>query len=238
MRRPGGVGSLGRHVRAPGPERDYFNAWTSKHLPGLNIDSLPSMSVMGSESARFGFASPRPTIDGDLDGGGGGAAAAMIVESPFEDGRDADAATTMGRSGGGMGLEMAAAAVETWLRGAFERAKQAGAPRTTTTTPIMMSPRGRRAGAGDVDADMAAGDLIELADASSDDGRQQQQQQQQQQHTTSVWDTGGLLRSLSPLGFGSGSGSGAGSGRSAAGMTAGLRGRGRTDMFGGNKKAD
>ncbi|EAQ88083.1 hypothetical protein CHGG_04702 [Chaetomium globosum CBS 148.51] len=82
MRRPGGVGSLGRNVRAPGPERDYFNTWTNKHLPGLNIDSLPSMSVMGSEMARFGFlrAADNPSV--------------AIAESPIEDGRDATSHTT------------------------------------------------------------------------------------------------------------------------------------------------
>ncbi|KAJ4300352.1 hypothetical protein N0V88_003025 [Collariella sp. IMI 366227] len=109
MRRPGGVGSLNKNVRAPGPDKDYFNTWTSKHLPGLNIDSLPSMSVMGSESARFGFA--RRGADDD----GGGAASVAIVESPFEDGRDAASASNRQ----GTGLDKAAAAVETWLRGAF-----------------------------------------------------------------------------------------------------------------------
>lgn len=100
MRRPGGVGSL-RNVRAPGPEKDYFNTWTNKHLPGLNIDSLPSMAVLGAETARLGFqgAEEHPTI----------------VESPFEDG--GDASTINGQ--GSTGLDKAAAAVENWLRGAF-----------------------------------------------------------------------------------------------------------------------
>ena len=217
MRRPGGVGSLGRHVRAPGPERDYFNTWTNKHLPGLNIDSLPSMSVMGSEIARFGFGSSKANMD-SYD-------SSAIVESPFEDGRDADAATT-GRSGGvggGTGLDKAAAAVEGWLRGAFERARQPG-----LRTPVL----GPRAGGGrgGVGEDVAAGDLIELADAGSEDGRQQNQHQQNE---GSVWDTGGLLGSLGSSAFGSG----AGSGRSATG-TEGVRGRGRADVVAGNKKAD
>ncbi|UKZ73479.1 hypothetical protein TrVFT333_001126 [Trichoderma virens FT-333] len=55
MRRSGGVGSLSRNIRAPGPDKDYLNSWAKKHFPGLNIDDLPSMSVMGSEMARFGF---------------------------------------------------------------------------------------------------------------------------------------------------------------------------------------
>lgn len=100
MRRPGGVGSL-RNVRAPGPEKDYFNTWTNKHLPGLNIDSLPSMAVLGAETARLGFhgAEEHPTI----------------VESPFEDGGDASRLNGQGSTG----LDKAAAAVENWLRGAF-----------------------------------------------------------------------------------------------------------------------
>lgn len=100
MRRPGGVGSL-RNVRVPGPEKDYFNTWTNKHLPGLNIDSLPSMAVLGAETARLGFhgAEEHPTI----------------VESPFEDGGDASRLNGQGSTG----LDKAAAAVENWLRGAF-----------------------------------------------------------------------------------------------------------------------
>ncbi|AEO55295.1 hypothetical protein MYCTH_2051835 [Thermothelomyces thermophilus ATCC 42464] len=151
MRRPGGVGSLGRNVRAPGPAKDYLNSWTSKHLPGLNIDSLPSMSVMGSEMARFGFG--RPADDASPAG-------VAIVESPFEDGRDAAAAAASATGGQqGTGLDKAAAAVETWLRGAFERARQG------PLTPVLGPSRGRTAAAG--------GDLIELADTGTEDGRQQ-----------------------------------------------------------------
>ncbi|PSS05294.1 Arv1-like family-domain-containing protein [Coniella lustricola] len=132
MKRPGGVGTLGRNVRAPGPERDYFNTWTKKHIPGLNIDSLPSMAIMGSESARFGI-----TTDEN----------AAIVESPFEDGRDLSS-----QSKQGSGLDKAAAAIETWLRGAWAK---------RPNTPILgpSRPRGRD------------GDLIELEDTNSDDGR-------------------------------------------------------------------
>ncbi|KAK7441624.1 hypothetical protein CaCOL14_007881 [Colletotrichum acutatum] len=107
MRRPGGVGSLGRSVRAPGPEKDYLNSWAKKHLPGIAIDeSLPSISVMGSETANFGF---RP---GSSSG---------IVESPFDEGQDLSATSRQGS-----GLDRAAASVETWLRGAF--AKSPGTP--------------------------------------------------------------------------------------------------------------
>ncbi|KAK5998182.1 hypothetical protein PT974_00554 [Cladobotryum mycophilum] len=136
MRRPGGVGSMGRNVRAPGPDRDYLNTWTKKHLPGLNIDELPSMSVMGSETARLGFTH-------DSSG---------IVESPFEDGRDAVPDTRQGN-----GLDKAAAAVENWLRGALSK---------NPTTPLIGSIRGRPVGQGG-----AGGDLIELSNTPGDDGR-------------------------------------------------------------------
>ena len=141
MRRPGGVGSLDRHVRAPGPERDYLNSWTKKHIPYLAIDSLPSMSVMGSEVARLGFGKA-------ADGGG-----ATIVESPFEGDRDAASATTGDAQG--TGLDKAAAAIETWLRGAFTKKPGLGTP--------VMGPRGRGI--------ETEGDLIELEDTNSEDGR-------------------------------------------------------------------
>ena len=114
MRGPGGVGSLSRHVRVPGPERDYLNAWAKKHLPGLNIESLPSMSVMGSETAHFGF----------------DAGAASLVESPFAEGHDA---ASMSRQGSG--LDKAAATLETWLRGAWAR---------RPSTPILGAKTGRQ----------------------------------------------------------------------------------------------
>lgn len=134
MRRPGGVGSMGRNIRAPGPDTDSLNTWANKHFPGLNIDQLPSMSIMGSEIAQFGF-----------KGGN-----ASIVESSFEDGRrDATALNNHGT-----GLDRAAAAVETWLRGALAK---------RPVTPLLR-PRSKSAVNGDTD-------LIELADTGSDDGR-------------------------------------------------------------------
>ncbi|KAI1116834.1 hypothetical protein F5Y14DRAFT_405397 [Nemania sp. NC0429] len=136
MRKPGGVGSMGKSVKAPGPPTDSFNTWVNKRLPGFNIDSLPSMSVMGSETAHFGFSKTAK----DSSSG--------IVESPFEEGTDAVAT-----SRSGLGLEQAAASVETWLRGAW--AKRPG-------TPKLGSLRGKP-----VD-DL---DLIELTDTPSDDGR-------------------------------------------------------------------
>lgn len=133
MRRPGGVGSLGKNVRAPGPEKDYFNSWAKKHIPSLNIDSFPSMSVMGSDIARFAI---------------NGGEQPSIVESPFEEGRDLSAPSRQG-----LGIDKAAAAVETWLRGAF--AKRPGTP--------ILGPRGQPV--------QREGDLIELTDTNSDDGR-------------------------------------------------------------------
>ncbi|KAJ3477947.1 hypothetical protein NLG97_g8704 [Lecanicillium saksenae] len=134
MRRPGGVGTMGRNIRAPGPDKDSLNAWANKHFPGLNIDQLPSMSVMGSEIAQFGF-----------KGGNG-----TIAESAFREGhQDAKALNNQGT-----GLDRAAAAVETWLRGALAK---------RPVTPLM---RPRSKGAANMD-----NDLIELTDTGSDDGR-------------------------------------------------------------------
>lgn len=125
MKRPGGVGTLSKSVRAPGPEKDYFNSWTKKHLPGLNIDTLPSMAIMGSESARFGFNNDE---------------AAAIVESPYAEGRDV---TSTSRQGSG--LDKAAATIETWLRGAWAK---------RPNTPILGPHRGPRGGDGDGDGDL------------------------------------------------------------------------------------
>lgn len=151
MRRPGGVGSL--HSKVRGPEKDYFNSWTKKHIPGLNIGNLPSMSVMGSESAKFGF---DEAMNSDTPG------AARIVESPFEDGREVES-VSRSINPSGMGLDKAAASVETWLRGAFAKIPPG--------TPVL-GPRGRvhggHQGQGSRQVD---GDLIELTDTNSDDGR-------------------------------------------------------------------
>lgn len=98
MRRPGGVGPINTHE--PGPEGDYLNSWATKHLPSLNIGGLPSMSVMGSETASFGFAPE----------------SSRIVESPFAEGHDTTSFARQGSS-----LDRAAAAVESWLRVALTR---------------------------------------------------------------------------------------------------------------------
>ncbi|KAL1902635.1 hypothetical protein Sste5346_001077 [Sporothrix stenoceras] len=144
MRRPGGVGSMSKSVRAPGPARDSLNKWTTKHLPGLNIETLPSMSVMGSETAHFGF--------GDEQQRPG------IVESSFEDGRDASTATQKDN-----GLDKAAASIETWLRGAF--AKRPGTPGSAAGTPSTSF-----AGRIGRQLEETLGDLIELEDGPREDG--------------------------------------------------------------------
>lgn len=205
MRRPGGVGSL--HGRVRGPERDYFNSWTRKHLPGLNIESLPSMSVMGSESARFGF------DDGGDDAPG-------IVESPFEgDGLDGGGGNvSVSRSGGGggvsgNGLDKAAAAVETWLRGAFAKMPAPGTP--------VLGPRGTHHQGAHQGSRQVEGDLIELTDTNSDDGR--------------PVGGGGALGDLMDAGLLS-SGVVGSSGRSEGDGGGGVRGRGVSS--GKGKKAD
>ena len=135
MRRPGGVGSLNQKVRTPGPDKDPLNTWAKKHFPSLILDNLPSMSVLGAETAHFGF-------PGDIG---------VIAESaPAETGRDAAALARQGT-----GFDRAAAAVETWLRGAF--AKRPGTP--------MMGGQGQWGGDEDVS------DLIELTDTQSEDDR-------------------------------------------------------------------
>ncbi len=157
MRRPGGVGTMGKSVHSPGPAKDYFNSWVNKRLPGFNIDSLPSMSVMGSESAHFGFRK-------DESSG--------IVESSFEEGRDAaaTAANTRGGGGGGggtgtgtgNGLELAAASLETWLRGAW--AKRPATPRMGGSNHHHQRLRAT------TQPEEEISDLIELADTNSEDG--------------------------------------------------------------------
>lgn len=207
MLRPGGVGSLhGKNARAPGPERDYFNSWAKKHLPSLNIEALPSMSVMGAESARFAIG--EAGTPGRTSG---------IVESPFEEGRDVESLAKGGTQGSG--LDKAAAAVETWLRGAFAKIPPG--------TPVL-GPRGRGhginhgQGAGHRELE---GDLIELADTNSDDGR------------GGLGGVGGSLGDLLDSSLLSSSVFGSSS-RSEGDGSAGLRGRGAASGGAKGKKAD
>ncbi|RFN54150.1 hypothetical protein FIE12Z_1639 [Fusarium flagelliforme] len=134
MRRPGGVGSMGMGTRAPGPDKDYLNTWTKKHLPGLTLEGIPSMSIMGSETAHFGFKSGESS---------------SIVENPTGEGQDSTSTQQ------GNGLDKAAAAVETWLRGALARKPSSQLER------IRGMPEGRPE---------RNGDLIELTDTGSEDG--------------------------------------------------------------------
>ncbi len=98
MRGPGGVGTFGKNVRKPGPGQDGLNSWARKHIPGLAIDSLPSSSILGAETAHFGFSDEL----------------ASIAEGPFN-GSSSTGATTPG-GGQGRGIENAAAAIEGWMR--------------------------------------------------------------------------------------------------------------------------
>lgn len=100
MRGPGGVGTLGPKIRKPGPANDGLNSWARKHVPGLAIDGLHSTSVLGAESAHFGF------TDRERDELG------TIAETPSGLG----AVTPVGSAGTGLGLENAAAAIEGWVR--------------------------------------------------------------------------------------------------------------------------
>ncbi|KAG0649137.1 Uncharacterized protein D0Z07_4234 [Hyphodiscus hymeniophilus] len=98
MRGPGGVGTMGKNVRKPGPAQDGFNSWAKKHIPGLAIDSLPSAAILGGESAHFGFNEDMRNIaEGSFAGGNG-------------------TTTPTGGSNSGLGLENAAAAIEGWMR--------------------------------------------------------------------------------------------------------------------------
>ncbi|SPO05061.1 uncharacterized protein DNG_07746 [Cephalotrichum gorgonifer] len=127
MRQPGGVGSMNWSARAPGPEKDPLNSWAKKHFPALIVDSSPSTSATGVETAQLGFP---PEIG-------------LSAEAPFREAADL--------SRQGTGLDRAAAAVETWLRGAL--AKRPGTP--------------SRGGEWRGEHDM---DLIELADTVREDG--------------------------------------------------------------------
>jgi LysM repeat protein len=102
MRRPGGVGTLSRDVRTPGPDTDYLNTWAHKHLPALSLDTHSS----ASESVVKGKDRLHPHSTTHL--------------LPNATGPN-DHVTSI------VGLERAATAVETWIRGAFTNLR-VGAP--------------------------------------------------------------------------------------------------------------
>ncbi|KAG4415366.1 hypothetical protein IFR04_011515 [Cadophora malorum] len=97
MRGPGGVGTFGKNVRRPGPGNDGLNTWARKHIPGLTMDSLPSRSILGGETAHFGFSD-------DLG---------SIAEGSYN---NPDSGSATPSAGQGLGLENAAAAIEGWVR--------------------------------------------------------------------------------------------------------------------------
>ena len=98
MRGPGGVGTFSKNVRKPGPAQDGLNSWAKKHIPGLAIDSLPSVSLVGGESAHI-------SITDEVGG---------IDEGAMRQLRSGTA--TPSGAGQGLGLENAAAAIEGWVR--------------------------------------------------------------------------------------------------------------------------
>jgi hypothetical protein len=107
MRGPGGVGTFSKNVRKPGPAQDGLNSWTRKHMPGLAIDSLPSVSLIGGESAHISITDEVGSIE----------------EGPMRPLRSGTA--TPSGAGQGLGLENAAAAIEGWVR----RLARPGTPR-------------------------------------------------------------------------------------------------------------
>ena len=116
MCRPGGIGTLGKNVIAPGPDRDYLDTWAKKHLPGLNLDSYPSMSMAISQA--------RDDFDLRIPNQG------LISTSE-------DECSTVANSHQSFGLDRTASAVETWMREAFSTLR-AG----THIKPFSVEPQG------------------------------------------------------------------------------------------------
>lgn len=142
MRGPGGVGTLsGKNVRKPGPSQDGLNAWAKKHIPGLAIDSLPSASLVGGETAHFGFDGAEPPVR-------------------------PSAAVASSAGGAGLGLEnavAAAAAIEGWVR----RLAIKSGPGTPRMTGRGATGGGAGVGSGGLESDL----IELLDGAGSDDGR-------------------------------------------------------------------
>jgi hypothetical protein len=109
LRGPGGVGTLGKNVRKPGPGKDALNSWTKKHIPSLAIDSLPSTSILGTESVHLGFNNNE--LSSVAEGSG---------------------AASQGSGNQGLGfpnLNLAPSAVENWVRKIATKATLPGTPR-------------------------------------------------------------------------------------------------------------
>ena len=122
LRGPGGIGTLDSKVRAPGPQPDPLNKWVRKHFARLAVDDLPSMSVMGSETAHFRFFKDEPV---EIAQGGDGA--------KFTEGLPAE--------GGGINFDKMTIEIESWLRGAWKNRASVG--------PAMLGPS-RRSNEGDL----------------------------------------------------------------------------------------
>ncbi|KKA26370.1 hypothetical protein TD95_001410 [Thielaviopsis punctulata] len=195
MRKAGGVGSLS--VRAPGPANDILNAWAKKHIPGLSMEAVPSMAIMGTETASIGI--PRD-LSGTL---AAGAPASTAAAGSSSSGLLSDEALARSLQSAGTSLDRMASAMETWVRGAIAKAEAA-------SSPLALRGGGGGGRAGGLDG---APDLIELGDNMSDDG--------QPPVFTLALETGVGAASGFVMGDGvEGSGSGSGSGMGRGGMRA------------------
>lgn len=101
MRGPGGVGTLAKGVRRPGPGNDGLNTWARKHIPGLTMEGLPSSFALGESVAHFGFKDELASIAESSRNHAGMSRSGLVGTSG---------------SGPNLGLESAAAAVEGWIR--------------------------------------------------------------------------------------------------------------------------
>ncbi|KAL2889256.1 LysM domain-containing protein [Ceratocystis lukuohia] len=159
MRKAGGVGSLS--VRAPGPANDILNKWAKKHIPGLSMEAVPSMAIMGSETASLGISRDVPGVLAN-----GPSATAGVGGATSDD-------FSRSLHSAGTNLDRMAAAVETWVRGALAktdispRAVKRGARGSVGSS----SGAGINGNATDGDGAVGSSDFIELGDNLSDDGQ-------------------------------------------------------------------
>jgi hypothetical protein len=101
LRGPGGVGTLSKDVRSPGPADDGLNLWAAKHIPSLAIGYLPSNSASASDTVSYGFSDELASI---------------VEGSPFFPTAVGSGTVTPSGQGVNLGLENAASAIEGWLR--------------------------------------------------------------------------------------------------------------------------
>ncbi|KAL5614439.1 hypothetical protein BROUX41_004544 [Berkeleyomyces rouxiae] len=162
MRKAGGVGSLS--VRAPGPASDILNKWAKKHIPGLSMEAVPSMAIMGSETASLGISRDVPGVLAN------GAPASTGVGST-----EGVASDDFSRSlhNAGTNIDRMAAVVETWVRGALAKADvspRSGKRNFSGSTSGVVGAGGSNVGGGSSFGPVS-NDLIELGDNLSDDGQ-------------------------------------------------------------------